>query len=79
MMVLIGVTLGIFGTMAQYEREVISSRTRSALAELKKTKKLGSPKNLTSSARKKGVETIIRKRLKMIIGKRHECSLNTFK
>lgn len=56
-------TLGIFGTMAQYEREVISSRTCSALAELKKTRKLGTPKNLTSDARKKGVETIIRNRV----------------
>ena len=56
-------TLGIFGTMAQYEREVISSRTRCALAELKKTKKLGTPKNLTDAARKKGVETVVRNRL----------------
>jgi DNA invertase Pin-like site-specific DNA recombinase len=56
-------TLGIFGTMAQYEREVISNRTKSALAELKKTRKLGTPSNLTSAARKKGVETIVRNRI----------------
>jgi len=36
-------TLGIFGTVAQYERELISSRTKRSLAELKKTKKLGTP------------------------------------
>jgi DNA invertase Pin-like site-specific DNA recombinase len=51
-------TLGIFGTMAQYEREVISIRTRNALQELKKTKKLGTIKNLTDDGRKKGSATV---------------------
>lgn len=51
-------TLGIFGSVAQWERELISSRTKRGLAELKKTKKLGSPQNLTESARLKGVETV---------------------
>ena len=40
-------TLGIFGSVAQWERELISSRTKRGLDELKKTKKLGSPQNLT--------------------------------
>lgn len=55
-------TLGIFGTMAQYERELISQRTKSALQELKKTRKLGSPQNLTKEARNKGREAIVRNR-----------------
>ena len=51
-------TLGIFGTMAQYEREMISSRTRRALSELKKTKPLGTIGNLTNEGRKKGSEVV---------------------
>lgn len=51
-------TLGIFGSVAQWERELISSRTKHGLAELKKIKKLGSPQNLTQSARLKGVEIV---------------------
>ena len=57
-------TLGIFGSVAQWERELISSRTKRGLSELKKKGvKLGSPQNLTPDARKKGVQTIIRKRI----------------
>jgi DNA invertase Pin-like site-specific DNA recombinase len=51
-------TLGIFGSVAQWERELISSRTKRGLAELKKIKKLGNPQNLTQSARLKGVEKV---------------------
>ena len=51
-------TLGIFGSVAQWERELISSRTKRGLEELKKTKKLGNPQNLTSAARLKGVEAV---------------------
>jgi len=51
-------TLGIFGSVAQWERELISSRTKRGLEELKKTKKLGTPRNLTQEARIKGVEVI---------------------
>jgi DNA invertase Pin-like site-specific DNA recombinase len=51
-------TLGIFGSVAQWERELISSRTKRGLEELKKTRKLGTPKNLTKEARIKGVEVI---------------------
>lgn len=56
-------TLGIFGTMAQYEREMISNRTKLALNELKKTKKLGTIQNLTLEGRQKG-NLIIRQQRK---------------
>lgn len=53
--------LGIYGTIAQHERETISSRTKNALAELKRRGvKLGSPKNLTKEARVKGQLSIKR-------------------
>ena len=56
-------TLGIFGSVAQWERELISSRTRRGLNELKKQGvKLGSPQNLTHNARMKGLESIKRNR-----------------
>ncbi len=46
------VTIGIMAVLAQDERERISHRTKSALAELKKNgKKLGTPENLTETAR----------------------------
>jgi len=56
-------TLGIFGTMAQYEREMISSRTKRALGELKKTKTLGTVANLTNEGRQKGSMTIKQQRV----------------
>jgi DNA invertase Pin-like site-specific DNA recombinase len=56
-------TLGIFGTMAQYEREMISIRTRNALKELSKTKKLGTIKNLTHEGRQKGTAVVIQQKL----------------
>lgn len=56
-------TLGIFGTMAQYEREMTSNRTKLALAELKKTKMLGTIGNLTNEGRKKGSEVVKLQRL----------------
>lgn len=52
--------LGIYGTIAQHERETISNRTRTALAELKKIKKLGTPANLTQESRQKGQMAIKR-------------------
>jgi DNA invertase Pin-like site-specific DNA recombinase len=57
-------TLGIFGSVAQWERELISNRTKNGLAALKaRGVKLGSPKNLTDTAREKGIKSIIKKRV----------------
>jgi DNA invertase Pin-like site-specific DNA recombinase len=48
-------TIGIFATLAQYERELISERTKKALAEKKKQGiVLGTPGNLTPAAGLKG-------------------------
>lgn len=49
-------TVGIFAVLAQHERELISSRTKAALtAKRNQGHKLGSPNNLTSEAREKGL------------------------
>ncbi|RCR68282.1 recombinase family protein [Larkinella punicea] len=55
-------TIGIFATLAQHERELISSRTKSALAvKQQQGAVLGKPENLTSEAQAKGVASIKRK------------------
>ncbi len=48
-------TIGIFATLAQHERELISSRTKAALrAKIAQGAKLGKPENLTPAAQAKG-------------------------
>lgn len=55
-------TIGIFATLAQYERELISERTKKALQAKKATGwKPGNPQNLTDQARIKGNESMKRK------------------
>lgn len=52
-------TIHIFSALAEQEAKLISSRTKVALAELKKKNiKLGNPKNLTNEARAKGLQAI---------------------
>ena len=51
------VTIGMFATIAQHEREVISARTKAALKEKKRQGfKLGTPDNLTEKSRQKSIE-----------------------
>lgn len=52
-------TIHIFSALAEQEAKLIGSRTRLALAELRKSGvTLGNPKNLNSDARAKGVQKI---------------------
>ena len=52
-------TIGILATLAQHERELISERTKKALAEKKRQgHRLGKPENLTPQARQRGVATL---------------------
>ena len=52
-------TIGIFATLAQHERELIGERTKKALAAKKQQGfQLGSPQNMTALARQQGVAAI---------------------
>lgn len=52
-------TIGIFATIAQHEREITSRRTKDALkAKKEKGFKLGSPQNLTDFSREKAIKSI---------------------
>lgn len=58
------VTIGIMAVLSQNERELISRRTRDALAELRaKGIVLGKPENLTHEARQLGTQALVRKAL----------------
>lgn len=52
-------TIGIMASLAQQEREMISERTKKGLQEAKaRGVELGTPENLTDTARRKGIESI---------------------
>lgn len=51
-------TLAIYSGLAQQERTLISERTRKALQELRKTRKLGNPHNFTAEEIAKSTATI---------------------
>lgn len=54
-------TLAIYSGLAEQERTLISERTRKALQELKKSKKLGNPHNFTTDEIAKSTATIKQK------------------
>ena len=54
-------TLAIYSGLAEQERTLISERTRKALQELRKTRKLGNPHNFTVEELAKSTATIKRK------------------
>ncbi|GAB3284514.1 recombinase family protein [Larkinella harenae] len=55
-------TIGIFASLAQHERELISGRTKAALAaKVAQGAKLGNPENLTREAQIKGAAATKRK------------------
>jgi DNA invertase Pin-like site-specific DNA recombinase len=70
-------TIGIFATLAQHERELIGDRTRKALAAKKQQGfLLGSPQNMTPQAQQKGVAAI---KLKAATNENNQRALLTIK
>ena len=64
-------TIGLLATLAQHERELISERTKAALAAKKaRGAKLGSPQNLTREATNKAAEARHRRALEDPANKR---------
>lgn len=59
-------TLAVFAALAQQERELISSRTRAALAEKRKIKKLGMPNNLLNNLDRAICNSVNRRREKAL-------------
>jgi DNA invertase Pin-like site-specific DNA recombinase len=64
-------TIGIFASLAQHERELISTRTKAALAaKIAQGAKLGKPENLTVQGQQKGGETTRRNAISNPINRR---------
>jgi DNA invertase Pin-like site-specific DNA recombinase len=56
--------LHMLASLSQYEREMISQRTKSALSELKKRGvKLGNPENMTEEGRRRGIKVSTERRI----------------
>ncbi|WP_052600189.1 recombinase family protein [Aureispira sp. CCB-QB1] len=73
-------TLSIFAGLAQKERELISIRTKAALATKKEQgHKLGNPDNFSDEGRKKGSQTTIQKALNNPNNKRAIQLISSFK
>jgi DNA invertase Pin-like site-specific DNA recombinase len=60
-------TFGIFATIAQHERELISTRTKAALSIVRKTKKLGNPYGFELN-KEKAIQTKIKMRKDWLAG-----------
>jgi len=73
-------TLGIYATMAQAEREAIASRTKLALAELKRSGViLGKPENFKHEHRIKGAEAMKLKALENKMNQQATALINEYR